>query len=227
VTLGAGRILVVDRDSPERDRLVGDLEDAGLSVRCASSAVAAARELRAPLALLLVSLNNQELDGVDFIRRLAPECVPAPIVVLSRRGDDGRIIAAISAGARGCLFSDDLGDRLVPAVREALAGGAPMSRGMGPLLLEHVRRAGRRSASTQRAAVRPITNGERRVLEQLARPLSYEQVGSILGVSVNTVRSHVRVIYDKLGVNTRTEAVVLAMKLGLVPGPHPGSKPTR
>jgi DNA-binding NarL/FixJ family response regulator len=222
-----GRILVIDHDSEQRDQTVSALLLGGFTVRCAGSPGEATRELRGRFDLFLVALTSAGLDGVDFIRRLGSEHRAAPIVVLSTRGHDDRVIAAITAGARGCLFWDDTGDRLVPAIREALDGGAPMSRGMGPLLLEHVRRSGR-PPSQQRKAVRPVTEGEKRVLEQLARPLSYEQIGVALGVSLNTVRSHVRVLYDKLGVNSRTEAVLLAMRLGLVKSaPYPGQKPRR
>jgi DNA-binding NarL/FixJ family response regulator len=220
-----GRILVIHHECDQRDQLVRVLLLGGLSVRCAGSVGEAARELRSRFDLFLVALTSAGLDGVDFIRRLGAEHRAVPAVVLSARGHDDRVIAAVAAGARGCLYSDDIGDRLVPAIREALEGGSPMSRGMGPLLLEHVRRSGR-PPSQQRKAVRPITEGERRVLEQLARPLSYEQIGSVLGVSLNTVRTHVRVLYDKLDVNSRTEAVLVGMRLGLVKGaPYPGHKP--
>ena len=58
------------------------------------------------------------------------------------------------------------------------------------------------------------------MLEQLARGLEYEDIGRLLGVSINTVRSYVRAIYEKLSVNSRTEAVVAGMKLGLVKNTH-------
>jgi DNA-binding NarL/FixJ family response regulator len=100
-----------------------------------------------------------------------------------------------------------------------------MSRGMAPLLLEHIRRTGR-TGSVERKAVRPLTERERVVLCQMARGYSYEDIGRALEVSVNTVRTYVRAVYEKLDVNSRTEAVLLGMKLGIVKGtPFPMTKP--
>jgi DNA-binding NarL/FixJ family response regulator len=108
------------------------------------------------------------------------------------------------------------------AVKEAIAGGRPMSRGIGAVLLEHVRRSSRTS-SHQWRAIRPLSDRESAVLTQLARGLSYEDIACLLGVSLNTVRTFVRQVYEKLDVNSRTEAVVVGIRLGLVKGtPYPG-----
>jgi DNA-binding NarL/FixJ family response regulator len=96
---------------------------------------------------------------------------------------------------------------------------------MGAMLFDHVR-ASRRPSSQQLRAVRPLTERERAVLEELARGLPYEDIGERLGISLNTVRSFVRTIYEKLDVSSRTAAVLAGIKLGLVKRtPFPGAKP--
>jgi DNA-binding NarL/FixJ family response regulator len=98
---------------------------------------------------------------------------------------------------------------------------------MAPLLFEHIRRTGR-SQMADGAVVRSLTERERLVLSQMARGQRYEDIGRELGVTVNTVRTYVRSVYEKLGVSSRTQAVLLGMKLGIVAGsPYPSAKPRR
>jgi DNA-binding NarL/FixJ family response regulator len=223
VTEPTARLLVVQADMPARERVVSTLKKAGYRVEAVGNALDARMALVDEVAAILSGLDIPDVDGVDFIRKMVKSNPEIPVVVLARRSDGSRVIAAIRSGARGCLFVDDLRNRLLPVVKEALAGGRPMSRGLGPMLIEHVRQSGRHS-SHERQAAKPLTLRECEVLRQLARGFSYEDIGKALDVSVNTVRSHVRTIYDKFEVNSRTEAVMLAMKLGIVnrtPSPFP------
>jgi DNA-binding CsgD family transcriptional regulator len=92
---------------------------------------------------------------------------------------------------------------------------------MAFLLTEHIRRIGRNPPS-ERTVVRALTDREQVVLGQMARGQRYEDIACVLGVSVNTVRTYIRSVYEKLGVNSRTEAVLLGMKLGMIAGtPYP------
>jgi len=191
------------------------LHKAGFHVDLARSAADAQPSLDGELDLILLDLEVADVDGVDLVRKLVKRTPAIPVVVLATPAQQSRIIAAIRSGAAGCLFLEDLDERLLAAIKEALAGGRPMSRGLGPLLMEHVRQMGRHS-SHQRKMAKPITEREQQVLEQMARGFSYEDIGKMLGVSLNTVRSHVRTIYEKFEVNSRTEAVLLAIKLGVV-----------
>jgi DNA-binding NarL/FixJ family response regulator len=223
VTEPSPRLLVVEPDRPNLERVVAILKKAGYRVEAVANALEARTALVDDIGAVLSSLDLPDVDGVDFIRKLVKSNPEIPIVVLARRSHGSRVIAAIRSGARGCLFVDDLKNRLLPAIKEALAGGRPMSRALGPMLMEHVRQSGRHS-SHERQAAKPLTEREREVMRQLARGFSYEDIGKALDVSVNTVRSHVRTIYDKFEVNSRTEAVMLAMKLGIVsrtPYPFP------
>jgi DNA-binding NarL/FixJ family response regulator len=191
------------------------------------SVASATEDLPSDIVLLLVDLALKDVDAIDFVRRIARRKSRVPVVAIGARGDDARIIAAIRAGAHGCIYADDPRERLVAAASEALEGGRPMSRGMAPLLLEHIRRTGH-SSSAEFKAVRPLTDRERVVLCQMARGQRYEDIGTVLGVSVNTVRTYVRSLYEKLDVNSRTEAVLLGMKLGIITGtPYPMTKPRR
>lgn len=159
----------------------------------------------------LVDLMLPDGDGVELIAAMSRLRQALPIVVLTSESEEDRILAAIRAGASGYLFKADLGARVVPVIEEAMRGGAPLSRPVARLLLQACRGTRR-----DRATLPDLTRRENTVLGMLAEGKSYAEVGLRLGVSENTVRSHVRSIYEKLGVKSKTEAVIAALRLGLV-----------
>jgi DNA-binding NarL/FixJ family response regulator len=218
------RILVVSANLEVRRSLVEAFEDGGF---CVSAVASTSEDFADDVGLILVDLALRDVDAIDLVRRIARRNQPVPVLAIGARGDDARIIAAIRAGVHGCIYVDDPRERFVGAAKEALDGGLPLSRGMAHLLIEHVRRLGRH-ASAERRAIRPLTEREQVVLRQMARGQRYEDIGCALGVSLNTVRSYVRSVYEKLDVSSRTEAVLVGMKLGIVAGtPYPTVKPRR
>jgi DNA-binding NarL/FixJ family response regulator len=176
--------------------------------------------------LFVVDLTSNGVESIELVQQLAREGRAAPIVAIGPRDDDARIIAAIHAGAHGCLYADDARDGIGRAAAEALQGGHPMSRGMAHLFLRHVRHSARWTPA-ERGSLRPLTERERVVLRQMATGQSYEDVGRALGVSVNTVRTYVRSVYKKLDVNSRTEAVIVGTELGIVASATYSSGPVR
>lgn len=210
--------LVIDDDARIRELLASVLCPPGWRSLLAASATEGLRTIeraRELPAVVLVDLCLPDRDGVQLIRQLAARWPTLPTVVLSVCTDEQRILDAIQAGARGYLFKEDLSRGLAFALDEALAGGAPMSRAVARLVLDQLRRDNAPPPST--AETPAITERERQVLEQLARGLSYDQVGAVLDISSNTVRTYVRAIYEKLCVGSKTEAVLAALRLGLIP----------
>lgn len=212
----ARRLLVVEDDERLRTLLETSLSPVGWrTIGACNGAEAMARLSEVAPLVALVDLGLPDISGVELIRRIAAASPDLPIVVLTVCTEEARILEAFRAGARGYLFKEDLGRDLVPALDEALAGGAPMSRPVARLVLQQLRA----TEATDRPAaphLPALTERERQVVEQLARGLSYEHVGMVLGISTNTVRSYIRAIYEKLCVCSRTEAVVVALRLGLV-----------
>jgi DNA-binding NarL/FixJ family response regulator len=216
----AKSLLVIEDDARLHAPLKVVLGTGGWSARIAKTAaegLALARAQRPQLVLL--DLGLPDLDGVEVIPQLQAMYPDLPVVVLTAATSESRILAAFRAGACGYLFKDDVGERLLVALEEALSGGAPMSRRVASLVLQQLRDssiplpAGDAKSPT-------LSSRELAVVEQLAHGLTYEQVAVALRVSVNTVRSHVRSIYEKLAVGSRTEAVLVALRLGLVTGPR-------
>jgi DNA-binding NarL/FixJ family response regulator len=220
--------LVVEHDRRLRERLGALLENAGWNVVLATSSLDALPHTASnPPDVILVDLALVDSDAVDVIRILSAGEIATPIIGIAESITASRLLAAFRNGASGCLTVADLPSRLLPALEEALDGGAPVSSHVGKILIDEVCLRTSRG-SGPRPAVQALTSRERAVLEQLARGLSYEDVASVLGVSVNTVRTYVRTIYDKLAVRSRTEAVLVGLRLGIVnrtPFPKTGSRP--
>jgi DNA-binding NarL/FixJ family response regulator len=162
-------------------------------------------------ALALVDLGLPDLDGVQLVAAMRNHVPPMPILVLTIEDARDRVLAALSAGASGYLLKDRLATELVSAIDAALDGESPLS----PRAARHVVASLRGSLPAPAIEVQ-LTASERRVLEALARGFTYDQVGIMLDISVNTVRSRVRALYDKLDVASRTEAVVVAAQRGLI-----------
>jgi DNA-binding NarL/FixJ family response regulator len=162
-------------------------------------------------ALALVDLGLPDLDGVQLVAAMRNHVPPMPILVLTIEDARDRVLAALSAGASGYLLKDRLATELVSAIDAALDGESPLS----PRAARHVVASLRGSLPAPAIEVQ-LTASERRVLEALARGFTYDQVGIMFDISVNTVRSRVRALYDKLDVASRTEAVVVAAQRGLI-----------
>jgi DNA-binding NarL/FixJ family response regulator len=206
------RLLLVQREGGLARDWSRLLENAGIAVDRAGSgieALAALERFEPDVALLDVMLPDG--DGVELVQEVARRKPLLPIVVASSESAEQRVLGALRAGASGYVFSDDMEQRVVAVVEEAMRGGSPMSRPVARLLLE----ACRGHVEIGESATR-LTRRERGVLSMLAEGHSYSEVGASLGVSENTVRSHVRSIYEKLGVSSKTEAVMAALRLGLV-----------
>jgi DNA-binding NarL/FixJ family response regulator len=210
------RVLLVALDGGEgRSALATDHH---LQVRAVESFARAKAELgRFRPDAVVVAFEDPPMHDVEQLRALRAAAT-APIIVMSRPVGEDRVTQLIKAGAGGYLFSADA-LRLPDAIRELLRGGVPMSEPVSRLVLGRARRS-----SASMAAVRPataqaegiLTRRQREILKLLSNGHSYEDIGLALDLSVNTVRSHVRTIYERLGASTKVEAVVAAIELRLI-----------
>jgi DNA-binding NarL/FixJ family response regulator len=206
-------VLLVEDDHRQRELVTDVLSDRGLRV----TAVPFARDALARLQeiapdVVVVDLGLPDLDGVDLIRMIRERHPSLPIIVLTVATSEARILAALRAGAAGYLFKEDAGRRLATAILDAFDGGSPMSPAVAQLVLAQIRTP----HAPQPEQGEGLTARERDVIGGIARGLTYEEVATTLGVSINTVRSHIRVIYDKLDASTKTEAVLAALRRGLL-----------
>jgi len=205
------RVLVAMGDPSFAAVLWEALTRAGFGAQQSTSRADASKvcgELRPDVALVDLELPD---EGLPLVAELAKSRPAIPTVVVTAVSEEARILMALRAGAVGYVFKDDVGQRTVPIVEEAIRGGTPLSRSVARLLLRTFR--GDEPKATVRTELTPREQG---VLGMLARGKSYAEVGSTLGVSENTVRSHVRSIYEKLGASSKTEAVMVGLRMGLL-----------
>ncbi len=194
--------------------VVGTIE--GLAV------VAIAETLREGLALyasgvdiMLIDLALPDGNGLELIATIRSRPSRCRVLVISMFGDVGSVVRAIEYGADGYILKDSDIRAVDSAIRTVLAGGAPISPAVAGHILARVRT---QKAFSQKAgsAALSLTPKEIRVLEHLAKGLSYKEVASLDGISYHTVAHHVKAIYRKLSVNSRGEAVFEAIQAGLI-----------
>jgi DNA-binding NarL/FixJ family response regulator len=184
----------------------------GFRVRGAFASVEAALPaLEAePPDVALFDVELPGVDGIEGVRRLKARRPGVAVLILSVHGDDERVFRAICAGACGYLLKDTAPERLLEAIRELHAGGAPMSPDIARRVVETFSRFAPRAAATD------LSPRERDVLRLLADGHSYKTLARELSLSVDTVRFHIRNVYEKLHVHSKSEAVAAALRMGLV-----------
>jgi DNA-binding NarL/FixJ family response regulator len=165
--------------------------------------------------VVLLDLQLTDGSGLDIIRRArANGLADLKIIVISVFGDVRNVVAAIEAGADGYLLKGgDIGDT-ERAIRDVIAGRAPISPAVAGHILARVR--DNSDAATAPPLINPLTDKETEVLTDLARGFSYKEVALRLRISHHTVADHVKAIYRKLSVNSRSQAVFEAMQSGLI-----------
>jgi DNA-binding NarL/FixJ family response regulator len=164
-----------------------------------------------PPHVALIDLGLPKMNGIEGIRQLRqlqPDVIP---LVLTVFGDDDRIFEALCSGAAGYLLKKTPGDRLLEGIREAVRGGAPIS----PEIAQRVVALFRAVRPPARADY-DLTPHEQRLLRLLVEGHSYQSAAELLGCSYHTINSHLKRIYSKLQVHSKSEAVSKALREGLV-----------
>jgi DNA-binding NarL/FixJ family response regulator len=164
-----------------------------------------------PPDVMLVDIGLPKMSGIEGIPLLRERCANSLILVLSVHDDDDRIFSALCAGASGYLLKNTPPARLLEGLRETVNGGAPMS----PEVARRVVALFREFRPSERADYL-LTPHENRLLRLLADGHNYKSSAAELGVTINTVSFHMKRIYEKLHVHSKSEAVAKAFRQGLV-----------
>jgi DNA-binding NarL/FixJ family response regulator len=174
--------------------------------RCVSiygSAEAALQHLPADRPdVVLMDINMAGMDGVECARRLKASTPQLQILMLTVYEDTEQIFRALAAGATGYLLKRLEPGELLQAIRDVHAGGSPMSNSIARKVVASFQAANRAGEKQNLLSPR-----EQSVLDCLAQGLAYKQIADQLDISINTIRTHLRHIYEKLHVQSRTEAV--------------------
>ncbi len=161
--------------------------------------------------IALCDIGLPGMSGIEGIRILKERYPELQLLVLTVYDDDDRIFDALCAGACGYLLKRTSSTKLLESLREAATGGAPMS----PEIAKRVIKVFRDIRPPERAAYE-LTPHEHRLLKLLVEGHNYTTAAEELGVSYNTVKFHMRHVYGKLQVHSKSEAVAKALKDGLI-----------
>lgn len=147
------------------------------------------------------------IEGLKLIRSVNPDL---PVIMLTVFDDNQHVLDAIMSGATGYILKQHLTTRLGNFIQEALQGGAPMSPVVAQLVLQHIRRP--KDGKTRYE----LTLREKDILQSLTDGNSYKMIAANLGITQGTVCTHIKSIYEKLGVHSQAEAVSKTFKEGIL-----------
>jgi len=209
-------VSIVEDDAGVRSSLA-KLIDSSPGYRCLSqhaTAESALQELpKANPEVILMDINLPGLSGVECVRRLKPVLPAAQIIMLTVYQNTENIFNALAAGATGYLLKQTPPAELLSAIHEVHAGGSPMSSHIARKIVQSFQKP-------QLPAARNTDNlspRESEVLDLLAKGYLYKEIADRMGLSYATIHTHIRHIYEKLHVRSRTEAVARHLGHGRPP----------
>jgi DNA-binding NarL/FixJ family response regulator len=160
-----------------------------------------------PPDVVLMDVNLPDLKGFECVRQLKARCPQVQFLMLTVYEDSDSLFNSLRAGASGYILKRTAPLRLIGAIRDVHAGGAPLSPQLARRVVQYFSQP-----AIEDSELKKLTPGEREFLGQLAGGYAYKEIADRMKISVDTVRSYVRTVYEKLHVHSRTEAVVKYLK---------------
>ncbi len=160
--------------------------------------------------LVIMDIDMPFMNGIQAVTQVRRTNKDIPILMLTVFDDNQHVFDAICAGASGYILKKHLSTRLFLAIEEAMEGGAPMSPSIARMVIASMQQEANISNPYK------LTLREQEVLSSLSKGNSYKLIAAEFAISLDTVRSHIKKIYEKLHVHSQTEAVSKAIQEGLV-----------
>ncbi len=222
------RVAVLEDDVPTRARLCAAISaatDLSVVAEFGLAGPALAWLERNEPDVLLSDLGLPDAPGLAVIAYCARRHPRADVMVISMYEDERHVVQSIEAGASGYLLKDSQDHEIAQRIRELRSGGSPMSPVIARLVLHKFRGSDHKPTGVtpdpDEGWVLP-TPRELTILTRIAQGFSYEEIAAVERISRHTVHAHIKNIYSKLSVHSRSEAVFEATRLGLITPPSPG-----
>jgi len=203
-------IAIVEDDVPAREiiagwirsadgfKLVGEYDDAETAI--------ADLPQRKP-SVVLFDINLPGMNGIECVRKLKPRLPDTQFLMVTVYEDANHIFDALAVGASGYLLKQTRRSELLDALKDVHAGGSPMSSQIARKVVQSFRRNGTENTAGTDGEGAELSPREREVLELLARGYLYKEIAEQLKISVPTVNTYIRRVYEKLHVRSRAQAV--------------------
>jgi DNA-binding NarL/FixJ family response regulator len=199
-------VSIVEDDSRIRESLA-ILIDGSDDIRCVSTHPTGEEALSQLVIkkpdVVLMDINLPKMTGIECVRKLKVLMPKLQILMLTMYEDDDLVFQSLMAGASGYLVKRSSPAQILEAIKEVHSGASPMSGKIARTVVEYFQKMEAASPMQEHLSKR-----EHEILELLAKGYRYKEIADALSISFETVRSHLRNIYDKLHVHSRTEAVV-------------------
>jgi DNA-binding NarL/FixJ family response regulator len=155
----------------------------------------------------LVDINLPGMNGIELVAKLKLKLPELPMLILTSYEESGLIFDALRAGASGYLLKKTIPEELIPAIEQVRTGGAPMSAQVARKVVGYFRQIEKPATNTH-SDVQKLTAREQEILSLLAKGYLIKEISDRLGIAFHTARTHLRHIYEKLHVQSRTGAVL-------------------
>ncbi len=153
-------------------------------------------------AVMLVDINLPKMNGIECVRKLKALTPGVLILMLKAYEDSEKIFKSLLAGASGYLLKRTPQEEILQAIADVYKGNSPMTGHIARKVVQYFNQRG-----VTENEIEKLSNREREVLDRLAEGIAYKEIADNLGLSIDTVRMHIKGIYSKLHVHSRGEAV--------------------
>jgi len=191
-----GKLEELANDSPNL-QLVGTYKDG-------PSALKGIPQVKPDVVVMDIQLPG--VDGVECVRELKATLPSLNFLMLTAYEDSDRLFESLKAGAGGYLLKRTSSTKLLEAIQELNNGGSPMTPQIARRVVQFFSNAPKASKGSD-AELDQLTPGQKKFLEELAQGYAYKEIADHLGISVHGVRNYIRIIYEKLHVHSKVEAV--------------------
>ncbi|HRP57809.1 response regulator transcription factor [Agriterribacter sp.] len=161
--------------------------------------------------VILMDIDMPGINGIEAVKKIRAVNAPVQIIMLTVFDDNTHVFDAMYAGANGYLLKKYVSDKLIHSIREVLEGGAPMSPSIARMIISSMQENTKTPAKDYL-----LTNREKEILQLLSKGNSFKLIAAELFISLDTVRTHIKHIYDKLHVRSQGEAISKAINERLV-----------
>ncbi len=162
--------------------------------------------------VVLMDIDMPGINGIEAVKKIREFDKKVQIIMLTVFDDNTHVFEAMYAGANGYLLKKYVSDKLIDAIRDVLDGGAPMSPSIARMVISNMQQPIHKVADNDYQ----LTAREKETLQLLSKGNSFKMIAAQLNISIDTVRTHIKRIYDKLHVRSQIEAVSKAINERLV-----------